>query len=312
MTLSNRNKVRNLPPNSLYILLLTCISMLLLLSGCSSAPESRYAITQDTAPSFDYGEIVYDAIIPTLEPHNTWTSRPYYVFGEKYYPMASAIGFEETGGASWYGLKFHGHKTANGEIFDMFALTAAHKTLPLPSFVRVTNVKNGKSAIVRVNDRGPFHSTRIIDLSYGAAKKLGYHKYGVADVKMEVLDVNEAGEIRIGSSPQLYVFENGELLAKRSAQEKLSEKTLLAQNSAPQPIPQSLFVQVMAMENGDKIREFASSLSSLLQVPNVVPKIANIYRLQLGPLETEQKAQNIIQELKKIGFEQAFTIQVMP
>jgi rare lipoprotein A len=285
--------------------------MLLLLSGCSSAPESRYEITQDTAPSFDYGELVYDDIIPTLERHNTWTSRPYYVFGKKYYPMTSAIGFEETGGASWYGLKFHGHKTANGEIFDMFALTAAHKTLPLPSFVKVTNVKNGKSAIVRVNDRGPFHGTRIIDLSYGAAKKLGYHKYGVADVKMELLDVNEAGEIRIGSSPQLYVFENGELLAKPSAQEALSEKTLLAQNLAPQPIPQSLFVQVMAMENGDKIREFASSLSNLLQVPNVVPKIANIYRLQLGPLESEQKAQNIIQELKKIGFEQAFTIQVM-
>ncbi|MFT6267239.1 MAG: rare lipoprotein A [Alphaproteobacteria bacterium] len=296
--------------------MVTCACVLLALAGCTSAPKGRYNIAQDTAPNFDYGKINYDEVVPKSEPHNKWTSRPYKVLGKQYYPMATATGFEEAGSASWYGQKFHGHKTANGEIFDMFALTAAHKTLPLPSFVRVSNVKNGKSVIVRVNDRGPFYGNRIIDLSYGAAKKLGYHKYGVADVKLEVLHINEAGEIRIGSNTQLYIYDNGELVAKQPPSPIISETTLLAQNKATETtreiMSSGLFVQVMAMENGDKAQNLATGLSNLLQVPNIVPKIANIYRLQLGPLATEQKAKHIIKELKKIGFEQAFTVEVLP
>lgn len=307
---TDNSKAQKMPTSSRTLMFGVFACSLMFLNGCTSAPTGRYAIKQDTAPGFDYGDIVYDEIVPQSEPHNKWTSRPYEVLGKKYYPMASAVGFEEEGGASWYGLKFHGHKTANGEIFDMFALTAAHKTLPLPSFVRVSNLQNGKSAIVRVNDRGPFHDDRIIDLSYGAAKKLGYYKYGVADVKLEVLHVNEAGEIRIGSKPQLYVYSEGDLIAKQALVAK--EANLLAlDDSRTSTSPTSgLFVQVMAMENGDKIKEFAEGLSNLLQVPNVLPKIANVYRLQLGPLETEQKAQNVIQELKKMGFEQAFAVEV--
>lgn len=333
MTRAIKMKATQLPHTYRTLLVVAVASIMLLINGCSSAPKGRYAIKQDTAPGFDYGEIVYDEIVPQSEPHNKWTSRPYTVLGNKYYPMANAVGFEETGSASWYGLKFHGHKTANGEIFDMFALTAAHKTLPLPSFVRVSNIKNGKSAIVRVNDRGPFHGNRIIDLSYGAAKKLDYYKYGVADVKLEVLHINEAGDIRIGKNTQLYVYDDGELIAKQAPLPAPLSSTMLASNrmSAGNESPTnslggsssaltmpastsspSIFVQVMAMENGDKIREFATGISNLLQVPNVLPKTANIYRLQLGPLATEQKAQNIIQELKKIGFEQAFTIEVLP
>ena len=101
--------------------------------------------------------------------------------------MLDETGYSEEGIASWYGRKFHGYHTSNGETYDMFAMTAAHKTLPLPSFVRVTNTANGKSVIVRVNDRGPFHDDRIIDLSYAAAYKLGYYTHGTAKVKLEAV-----------------------------------------------------------------------------------------------------------------------------
>lgn len=316
MRCANKNKKEQLLPIKKQIALAICSCLLLMLGGCTNAPKSRYHIYQDTAPNFVYGEISYEEVVPKTEPHNKWTSRPYQVLGKKYYPMATAKGFEEAGSASWYGQKFHGHKTANGEIFDMFRLTAAHKTLPLPSFVRVTNVTNGKSAIVRVNDRGPFYGNRIIDLSYGAAKKLDYHHYGVADVTLEVLHVNEAGEIRIGSNTQLYTYDNGELVAQQARPAVTSKTALLTQikiaETSHNKISAGLFVQVMAMENGDKAKDLATGLSSLLQVPHNVPKVANIYRLQLGPLATEQKAKDVIEALKKIGFEQAFSIEVLP
>ena len=113
---------------------------------------------------------------------------PYRLAGVFYQPMKSAAGFQQEGIASWYGTRFHGRKTANGEIYNMYAMTAAHKTLPLPSYVRVTNKANGRSVVVRVNDRGPFHGNRVIDLSYVAAKKLGFHNRGTTRVVIEAID----------------------------------------------------------------------------------------------------------------------------
>jgi rare lipoprotein A len=288
--------------------------MLLLMSGCTSKPAGRYSIKQDTAPNFKYGEIEYPEIVPAFEPYNKWTSRPYKVLGKHYTPITTGLGFEQEGKASWYGQKFHGHKTANGEIFDMFALTAAHKTLPLPSFIKVSNLDNGKSAIVRVNDRGPFHGNRVLDLSYGAAKKLGYHKHGVARVKIEVIHVDENGDIRLGKNPDLFSYNEGELIANTPMIQPKPAQIAKTQTfeAVIEPEQTGFFVQVMAMSNGEKARSLATGLSNLLQVPNMVPKIANIYKLQLGPLVNEQKANNIIQELKKIGFEQAFTVEVSP
>jgi rare lipoprotein A len=127
-----------------------------------------------------------DAVITDVTKSAS-TSRPYTVLGKRYTPMLDESGYSEEGIASWYGRKFHGYHTSNGEVYDMFAMTAAHKTLPLPSFLRVTNMSNGKSVIVRVNDRGPFHDDRIIDLSYAAAYKLGYYTHGTAKVKLEAV-----------------------------------------------------------------------------------------------------------------------------
>jgi rare lipoprotein A len=121
------------------------------------------------------------------------TQKPYTVLGKRYEPLKSHVGFTQEGIASWYGKDFHGKKTSNGEIYDMHAMTAAHKTLPLGVFVKVRNRENGKELVVRVNDRGPFVKNRIIDLSYGAAKKLGVDAKGTAPVRIEALGYRAEG-----------------------------------------------------------------------------------------------------------------------
>ena len=123
--------------------------------------------------------------VPRPEPLHRFANRPYQVFGKDYVPVASAAPFRQSGIASWYGRRFHGAPTSSGEPYDMYAMTAAHPTLPIPSYARVTNVANGRSVVVRINDRGPFHSDRIIDLSYTAAWKLGYAESGSARVDVE-------------------------------------------------------------------------------------------------------------------------------
>ena len=124
------------------------------------------------------------------EPRARTGNRAYTVLGTKYRVLDDHEGYEEEGGASYYGKKFHGRRTSSGEVYDMYAFTAAHKSLPLPSFARVTNLDNGKSVVVRVNDRGPFHKGRIIDLSYAAAVKLGYRERGTARVRVEALSAD--------------------------------------------------------------------------------------------------------------------------
>ena len=126
--------------------------------------------------------------VPRREPRSARGNPPSYtVLGKTYQVMESAAGYYATGTASWYGRKFHGRLTSSGEPFDMFALTAAHRSLPIPTYVRVTNLDNGRASVVRVNDRGPFHGDRIIDLSYAAAVKLGFADRGTAHVRLEVL-----------------------------------------------------------------------------------------------------------------------------
>ncbi len=132
------------------------------------------------------------------------SQRPYTVFGERYEPVPSHEGFSQTGIASWYGRDFHGKKTSNGERYDMNAMTAAHKTLPLGVFVKVYNRENGREAIVRLNDRGPFVKGRIIDLSLAAAKKLGVDGAGTAPVRIEALGYRQDGGKELYSSPGSY------------------------------------------------------------------------------------------------------------
>ena len=128
------------------------------------------------------------------EPRSKRGNKAYAVLGKSYKVLDDAQGYSETGIASYYGNKFHGRQTSNAEVYDMYAFTAAHRTLPLPSYARVTNLDNGKSVVVRINDRGPFHSNRLIDLSYAAAVKLGYREKGTAHVRVDALTPEESTE----------------------------------------------------------------------------------------------------------------------
>ena len=148
------------------------------------------------------------ALLPDPEvradPKSRYGNNPYEVFGQRYEVLESAVGYDQEGKASWYGQKFHGHTTSSGEIYDMYKLTAAHRTLPIPSYARVTNRRNGKSTIVRINDRGPFHPSRIIDLSYASAVKLGFENVGTAGVHVESLLPGDHQPL-VGQASRFYV-----------------------------------------------------------------------------------------------------------
>ena len=159
-----------------------------LLQACTAPPAPPEISDGAPLKSIRPGEVP-DAV-PRADPIlSAGNKSPYTVNGVTYEIMASARNYREEGIASWYGTKFHGRKTSNGEIFDLYQATAAHKTLPIPSYARVTNLDNGRAITVRVNDRGPFHADRVIDLSYGAAVKLGYMERGTAPVRVEVLNI---------------------------------------------------------------------------------------------------------------------------
>src|SRR6478752_10782893 len=154
-----------------------------------SAPPASGKYYLDDGPGFNPPpnlDAVPDAV-PRIEPLHRAANRPYAVLGREYVPATSLKPYQERGIASWYGRKFHGQKTSIGETYDMYAMTAAHPTLPLPSYARVTSVASGKSVIVRVNDRGPFLHDRIIDLSYAAAQRLGIAQKGSGEVEVEAL-----------------------------------------------------------------------------------------------------------------------------
>jgi rare lipoprotein A len=156
------------------------------LAGCGTTAKRNPYYADDGPPDKVPAGLdqVPDAV-PRDEPFNAFANRPYTVFGTTYVPVVDRQPFRQRGLASWYGRKFQGQKTASGEPYDMFKMTAAHKTLPIPSYAKVTNLANGKSVVVRINDRGPFHSGRIIDLSYAAAAKIGLAAKGSGMVEVE-------------------------------------------------------------------------------------------------------------------------------
>ena len=166
----------------------TLIAAALLLAACGQ-PE-RVSQVSDGAPLRAVQARDVPDAVPRADPVLAQGNKsPYTVNGVTYHVLEQGRDYVAEGVASWYGTKFHGRKTSNGEIFDLYAATAAHKTLPIPCYAQVTNLENGRSITVRVNDRGPFHSERLIDLSYGAAVKLGYMEQGTARVRVEVLNI---------------------------------------------------------------------------------------------------------------------------
>jgi rare lipoprotein A len=154
---------------------------------------------------------------PRREPLHRFANRPYEVFGQSYTPLAALQPFKQRGRASWYGRRFHGQRTSSGERYDMYGMTAAHPTLPIPSYARVTSLENGRSVVVRINDRGPFHAGRVIDLSYTAAYKLGFVSSGSAEVELESVLPSESGVyVQVGAFSSK---ENAESFRARLAQQ---------------------------------------------------------------------------------------------
>lgn len=213
------------------------------------------------------------------------TQRPYQINGIWYYPLPSAEGYVEEGIASWYGPDFHGKPTACGETFDMHAMTAAHKTLPLGTYVKVTDLENGKSIIVRVNDRGPFVSGRIIDLSSQASQMLGVRQRGVAQVRVEAVEV--ASEERFGKNTFWKV----------------------------EPVPSlryGLFaIQIGSFKEAANAYRLKQNLTSNFKTIQILPfsHEGNLfYRVQVGTYEDLIMAQQEMQKLRQNGFGDAFVI----
>ena len=231
------------------------IVVTLTLAGCAGQPTRTAPTTVAKAPSDNspsnakaggyYKDDGPDAnpppnldaipdAVPRVEALNKYTNRPYSALGQNYVPDTAVRKYKETGLASWYGRRFNGKKTASGERYDMYAMSAAHRTLPLPSYARVTSLDNGKSVVVRVNDRGPFHSKRIIDLSYTAAHKLGIIGSGSGRVEVEsITPADVASKDDAPETPGTYL-QLGSFSSRHNAEKALARVATQLERSNPQ------------------------------------------------------------------------------
>jgi rare lipoprotein A len=262
------------------------------------------------------GNDLADAI-PRVEPRSRYGNPPFYVVaGHRYAVLPSSDGYVERGVASWYGTEFHGLKTSTGEPYDMFAMTAAHKTLPLPCYARVTNLSNGRSAVVRINDRGPFVATRIIDLSYSAARKLDMIRSGTAFVQVEVLTpaalpvtaelpvsvpVVSASVIGASSSPPIAAPSEAPA-AVAAAPPETPTPTQAASSSG------TFFIQVGAYARAENAESVARKLraSGIEHVITVSSTDSQpLERVRIGPIVSVQQFDALITRLAVLGFANA-------
>ena len=247
--------------------ILPVLALALVLGGCGGPAH------KDGAPEGlpDYSNAP-DAV-PRVEKVSRAKQRPYTVLGRTYQPLKSSRGFVEQGVASWYGTKFHGRQTALGERYDMYSMSAAHKLLPLPTYVQVRNLENGRSAVVRVNDRGPFHSNRIIDLSYAAASKLGMLGKGTALVEVRAIDPG---------TPKA----SGQLGSNTSG-------------GTPPGKPR-IYIQVGAFGDPGNARRLQQRLQRHLGRSVLIENGGHVHRVQIGPLGSVESADLVIARLREI------------
>lgn len=261
------------------------IAGLLLLSACSiSNRDSK--VDSGPAKPMDFSHLP-DAVPKHEERTRAGNPETYVVLGKRYYVRKSSYGYVERGIASWYGKKFHGRKTSNGETYNMYAMTAAHKTLPIPSYLQVTNLKNGKEVVVRVNDRGPFHENRIIDLSYAAASKLGISQAGTGLVEIRAIEPGEPA----------------------------SRTTTLANSATPDkpdvsapvstPHPHRLYLQLgsfISPENAESLRArlTLNDVQGVAVEQSTVDR-KRIYRVRIGPLKSVEEADRLALQIDRLG-----------
>jgi peptidoglycan lytic transglycosylase len=282
------------------VLRISIVSPLLLaIVACSSAPapapkspnEGRYSISQDRAPTREVDLSSIPEVIP--EPVNRTMAgnrSPYTVLGKSYRVLPTEEGYNERGVASWYGEKFHGHKTSNGEVFDMYQVSAAHKSLPIPSFLRVTNLDNNRSIVVRVNDRGPFHGDRVIDLSYAAALKLGYADRGTARVQLESIVATGASRDRT-----------------RTAASTTRNETLHVSSASGK------YLQVGAFSELSAAREVSSRVEEITSLPVFIRSVNAsgdrvLHRVRVGPISDPGQIQRVSQSVVAANLGSPYTV----
>jgi len=295
----------------------------LLAGGCATGPATdaaakRRLIDPDSVP---------DAV-PQIEPRSKYGNPPSYeVFGKRYYTLPSGDGFVERGIASWYGEDFHGKRASSGEPYDMFAMTAAHKELPLPTYARVTNLENGRSIVVKINDRGPFHANRVIDLSWVAASKLRITAKGTGLVEVRAIDPAnpealpppqlDSGTRYASATPAVPRAPAEPRVAARPAPTKAAAQPV-APPPAPPPAPKpettvaslnpKMFIQVGAFssrENADKLKtKVAKDLRRTVRVDTDQVNGKAFHRVQVGPVESVDEADLLVARLESLGVDQ--------
>ncbi|TQV85442.1 septal ring lytic transglycosylase RlpA family protein [Aliikangiella coralliicola] len=262
------NKLIKQPINLSNFYRLCCAGLSLLLAGCAVLPEEK-----DSAPKVKYDWAKLEQVTPKYEPKSRYGNpSSYEQDGKTYYVLASADNYKQRGIASWYGTKFHGRRTSSGESYDMFKMTAAHKTLPIPVYAKVTNLENGKQITVKINDRGPFKKGRIIDLSYAAAHKLGMAQKGTARVEVETI-----------------TFSNNNIASTSDIGNK------------------KRYVQVGAYSVYKTAQKLAKVLDREIRLPVKITTVkrggSKLYRVRIGPVPSEELAQELVDtlDIKELG-----------
>ena len=260
----------------LLILVIAC-SLVACHSETPAPQNSRYSMANDGAPKQTIDVSQIPNAVPKNEPRSkSGNPDAYEVFGQTYHVAKTSAGYDQKGIASWYGTKFNGHSTSSGEPYDMYAMTAAHKTLPLPTYVKVVNLNNGKEVVVKVNDRGPFHTGRIIDLSYAAAKKLGMLNHGTAPVEVIAL-----------TTPKAIV-------------------------DTSKKMGQGIYLQAGAFHNKENAERMGRQLATLIQSPVNINAVKShgksLYRVQIGPLTNLTTSEQIDHALVSHGYSHPITV----
>ncbi|HAN53685.1 septal ring lytic transglycosylase RlpA family protein [Stutzerimonas stutzeri] len=284
-------------------------------STTSSGPGDYARPHKDGAPWWDVDVSQIPDAVP-MPHYGPYKANPYTVLGKTYFPISDGHRYSATGTASWYGTKFHGQPTANGEKYDLYGMSAAHKTLPLPTYVKVTNLDNGRTVTLRVNDRGPFYSDRIIDLSFAAAKKLGFAETGTARVKVEGIDPQQwwAAQGRpvpaMMAQPQMAASKPTTSIAQPIEQytpppQQHAAATVPLEIDAKKnasPAASGLFLQVGAFANPDAAQLLKDKLSGVVSAPvfisSVVHNQQTLHRVRLGPIDTPDEAMQLEQSVR--------------
>ncbi|MBK3808629.1 septal ring lytic transglycosylase RlpA family protein [Stutzerimonas stutzeri] len=284
-------------------------------STTSSGPGDYARPHKDGAPWWDVDVSQIPDAVP-MPHYGPYKANPYTVLGKTYFPISDGHRYSATGTASWYGTKFHGQPTANGEKYDLYGMSAAHKTLPLPTYVKVTNLDNGRTVTLRVNDRGPFYSDRIIDLSFAAAKKLGFAETGTARVKVEGIDPQQWWAAQ--GRPVPAMIAQPQMAASKpttSIAQPIEQYTPPPQQHAAATVPleidakknaspaaSGLFLQVGAFANPDAAQLLKDKLSGVVSAPvfisSVVHNQQTLHRVRLGPIDTPDEAVQLEQSVR--------------